>query len=132
MLLASCGKSRLESFVVRPTCPLNAGSGRGKTSCALAGDMPDSTNSVIGSVQREIRRVKVKKFILSSFFKSKLENENACERPELARRVYIFTSQQDAENMRGWEPRLGLERQTIRRARFSFRAASSCLSHISL
>ena len=49
-------------------CPLKGGCGRGKTSCALAGKIPDIANSVIGSVQIGIRRVKVKKFILSSFF----------------------------------------------------------------
>jgi len=59
----------VESFGVRPMCPLKGGCGRGKDSCALAGKMPDSANSVKGNVQTGMRRVKVKKFILSSFFR---------------------------------------------------------------
>jgi len=70
----------VESFGVRPMCPLKGGCGRGKDSCPVAGNMPDIANSVIGSVQIGIRRVKVKKFILSSFFRLIGSPERKAER----------------------------------------------------
>src|SRR5208283_5923319 len=78
--LVSGGKSMVESFGVSPMCPLKGGCGRGKTSCAFAGNRPDMANSVIGSVQVGIRRVKVKKFILSSFFLLNSSEERKAKR----------------------------------------------------
>src|SRR5271157_4969705 len=85
----------VESFGVRPMCPLKGGCGRGKTSCALAGNMPDSANSVQGNVQTGMRRVKVKKFILSSFFLlfgSRSERSSVERIRNLAGRLYLFFS----------------------------------------
>src|SRR5580692_216704 len=52
--LTSCGKSLVDSSTVRPMCPLKGCSGRGSTSCALAGSAKAPVSAMMLTVARNV------------------------------------------------------------------------------